>query len=942
MPDKTSSGPEVYLLDAMGLIFRAHYAFGNKPIFTSTGFNSTALYVMTNTLLDLLQKRQPTHIAMCYDTDAPTARHEEYEAYKGERDEMPEDLAAALPHLRRLVEAFRIPALELDGYEADDIVGTLAKRYASEGATVYMVTQDKDFGQLVEDNVFIYKPSRMGDGVDILDAEAICKKWDIARAEQVIDVLGLMGDASDNIPGVPGVGQKTAAKLLKEYDSVEGILDNLDKLKGKLKERLEENADLARLSKKLATIDLKVPVDTKLDELTVQEMDAEAMQTLCVEFEFNSIGKRLFGDAFQAGRGASAVKKKVPAGELDFGDGEEEEAPVTMVSAQLETIDTIKHEYTAVTDAAGRKKLIAALKKHGSFCFDLETTGLDTKTAEIVGLAVATEPHKASYVVWPEDAEEAAAVLEEFRPLFEDAALEKTGHNLKYDIGVLRWHGVRVLGKLFDTMIAHALLEPDQRHQMDYLAESLLGYSPVSITKLIGEKKSEQLSMREVPVGQLTEYAGEDADITLRLRHILEPLLEEHGAGCVFYDIECPLLPVLVEMEVAGVRVEPEVLADFSKKLEKEIARLEKEIYGLAGTEFNLNSPKQLGEILFDKLNIAIESRKPKKTKSGQYSPNEQTLTALAPHAEIVQHILDYREVSKLKSTYVDALPSVIFERTNRIHTTFHQVVTATGRLNSTDPNLQNIPIRTELGREIRKAFVSPDDKHVLLSADYSQIELRVIAALSGDAGMLEAFNAGTDIHATTAAKVYGVELDDVTGEMRRKAKMVNFGIIYGISAFGLAQRLGIPRQEAGDIINAYLKQYPGVARYMNDTVESAQRFGFVETVSGRRRYLRDINSRNASVRSGAERTAINTPIQGSSADMIKIAMIRIARELEKRKLASRMILQVHDELVFEVPRAEKDEVSQLVVEQMKSALPELKVPIVVDLGTGANWLEAH
>ncbi|MEM1058960.1 MAG: DNA polymerase I [Verrucomicrobiota bacterium] len=933
------NAPQVYLLDAMGLIFRAHYALGKNMITTSSGFNSTALYVMTNTLLDLLEKRQPTHLAMVYDTAEPTLRHEEYADYKADREEMPEDLAEALPHLRRLVEAFRIPALELDGYEADDIIGTLAKRYAADGAAVYMVTQDKDFGQVVGDGVLIYKPSRMGDGVDILDAEAICKKWDIARPEQVIDVLGLMGDTSDSIPGVPGIGQKTAAKLLNDYDSIDGILDHVGELKGKLKERMEDNADLARLSRKLATIELDVPLDVPLTKLKRQEMDSAAMQKFCVEFEFNTIGKRLFGEGFQAGRG-QAPAKKAPAGELDFGAAEPAAEP--MIEAELETIATLKPNYQAVTDAAGRQKLIAAIKKEKHLCFDLETTSLDAKTAEIVGLAVALKPGEAWFVVWPEAEKEAAAVLEEFRPVFEDAKIEKTGHNLKYDVAVLRWHGVRTAGRLFDTMIAHALQEPDQRHQMDFLAQSLLGYRPVPISDLIGEKKSEQLSMREVPLDQLTDYACEDADVTLRLRQVLEPLLEEQKLTGVFHDIECPLLPVLVEMEHEGVRVDPDVLAEFSKKLEKEIARLEKEIYGIAGTEFNLNSPKQLGEILFDKLQISIGGAKPKKTKTGQYSTNEQTLTALAPHAEIVQHILDYREVSKLKSTYVDALPSVIHEATGRIHTTFHQVVTATGRLNSTDPNLQNIPIRTALGREIRKAFVSPDEQHVLLSADYSQIELRVIAALSGDPGMLEAFENGTDIHATTASKVYGVALGEVTSEMRRKAKMVNFGIIYGISAFGLAQRLGIPRQEAGDIINAYLHQYPGVARYMQTTIEEARQTGQVETVSGRRRKLRDIASRNQSVRAAAERTAINTPIQGSSADMIKIAMIKIAAELEKRGLASRMILQVHDELVFEVPKPEQKEVEELVTEAMKHALPELKVPIVVETGTGANWLDAH
>jgi DNA polymerase-1 len=944
---------KLFLLDGMALVYRAHFAFVTRPIFTSKGVNTSALYGFTQTLLDIIKTRQPSHIAVASDTAAPTQRHVEYPEYKAQREEMPEDISFALPHVRRMVEAFNIPFISCDGYEADDIIGTLVHRAEKDGFESYMVTPDKDFGQLVSERSFLYKPSRSGEGIEILGLPEVLLKWGIERPSQVIDILGLWGDASDNIPGVPGIGEKTAAKLVAQYKSVENLLAHTGELKGKLKENLETYREQALLSKRLATINLEVPCPIPLDDLRLREPDNEALRKLFVEFEFNAIGRRLFGDDFKSGRGfeaeavpAPAVKKSSVTEDLVLvsedaedepaqGEPKKEEAPV---SPNLKTITDVPHTYHLVTTAKQRADLIKSLRGVKSFCFDTETTGLDPRDARIIGIAFSIAEHTGWYVALPAAPAEAKAVLAEFRLVLEDEKIEKVGHNLKYDLSVLKWHGVEVHGRMFDTMIAHSLIEPDMRHGMDYLSEVYLGYSPVPITRLIGDEKSEQINMSAVAPELVAEYSAEDADVTWQLRAKLEPLLKEKGQERVFYEVEAPLIPVLVDMEFEGIRVESAALEEFALQLSKEMVEHEKTIYLLAGTEFNLNSPRQLGKILFDVLKLA---EKPKKTRTGEYATNEQTLIALASEHAIVQRLLDFRAATKLKSTYADALPGTIWPGTGRVHTTFNQVVTATGRLNSQNPNLQNIPIRTKKGREIRKAFVPRGAGHVLLSADYSQIELRIIAALSHETGMLEAFRDNLDIHTATAAKVYSVALDAVTSEMRRKAKMVNYGIAYGISAFGLAQRLGIPRKEAAEIIEQYFAKYPGVARYMRDTIASAQKLGYVETVTGRRRYLRDIRSANGAVRGAAERNAINAPIQGTAADMIKLAMIAIHRELSRRHLKTRMLLQVHDELVFDVFKPEEKEVRPIIEEKMRTAI-KLDVPIVVEMGLGQNWLEAH
>jgi DNA polymerase-1 len=937
---------KLFLLDGMALVYRAHFAFATRPIMTSKGVNTSALYGFTQTLLDIIKSQQPTHIAVVFDTQAPTQRHRDFAEYKAQREEMPEDLSAALPHVRRMTEAFNILVITLDGFEADDLIGTLVRRAEPEGFESYMVTPDKDFGQLVSARTFIYKPSRMGEGVDVLGVPEVLLKWGVARPEQVIDVLGLWGDASDNIPGVPGIGEKTAGKLIAQFGTVENLLAHTGELKGKLKENLETHREQALLSKRLATIICDAPCPVALEDLKIRERNDEEIKRLMVEFEFNSLGRRLFGDEFKAGRGfETSPPKKVPVQE-DFtltSDSDDappaEEKPLPPpLATNLKTIADTPHEYHLVTGSKDRARLIETLRGLKSFCVDTETTGLDVRQARLIGLAFSFAAGTGYYVALPPVAAESAAVLEEFRPVLEDERIEKVGHNLKFDLSVLKWHGISVRGKLFDTMVAHSLVEPEMRHGMDYLSEVHLGYTPVPITKLIGEEKAGQISMADVAPEVVAEYSAEDADVTWQLRARLEPLLREKGQERVFYEVEAPLIPVLVDMEFEGVRVDAAALAEFAVQLSREMAEHEAAIYQLAGTEFNLNSPRQLGEILFDTLKIG---EKPKKTKTGQYSTNEQTLLELAGEHEIVRRLLDFREATKLKSTYADSLPGTIWPKTGRVHTTYNQVLTSTGRLNSQNPNLQNIPIRTEQGKEIRKAFVPRNEEHTLLSADYSQIELRIIAALSRETGMLEAFRQNLDIHAATAAKVYGVALELVTPEMRRKAKMVNFGIAYGISAFGLAQRLGIPRKEAAAIIDQYFAQYPGIARYMRETIEFARRHGYVETVTGRRRYLRDIRSANATVRGSAERNAINAPIQGTAADMIKLAMINIHRDLTERKLRTRMLLQVHDELVFDVYVPEEQVVRPLIAERMKTAIP-LETPIVVEMGTGRTWLEAH
>ena len=918
----------LFLLDGMALVYRAHFAFMRAPVMTSKGVNASALLGFTNTLNDLLKKFAPTHLAVVFDTSAPTERHKIFPEYKAQREEMPEDLRNAIPNVKRMVEAFNIPVLQLDGYEADDIIGTLARR-AEEidpEIEIYMVTPDKDFAQLVTGRTKIYKPGRGGAEAEIIGVEEVLEKWEVERPEQVIDILGLWGDASDNIPGIPGIGEKTAKKLMKIYGSVEELVKNTDQLKGKQKENVINFGEQGLLSKQLATIIRDVPIEFDWDDLEMGERDDEKLKKILIEFEFNALGKRYFGKDFKAGRG--------------FETEEDDEG----VKAALKTIKDVKHRYQLIEDAGPRADLIAELGKLKSFCFDIETTDLDEKRADIIGIAFSWKAHTGYYVAFPTGRRESLEVLEEFRELFSREDIEKIGHNLKYDLGVLAWCGMPVAGPFFDTMLAHVLVMPEQKHTMNVLSEKLLGYTPIPISEVIGKQEEEngQMSMFDIApatdLKKMAEYAAEDADVTWQLAGKLRPLLEEKGQGKVFFEIECPLLPVLVAMEREGVALDGAVLDEMGKKLELEIGRLEKAILEQAPKPFNLNSPKQLGEILFDEMQLVA---KPKKTATGQYKTDEAVLQSLAHDHQIVADILEYREATKLKSTYVDALPGSVNSRTGRVHTTFLQLYAATGRLASNHPNLQNIPVRTPLGREVRKAFVPRDEDFLLLAADYSQIELRVMAEISGDAGMRQAFQDGLDIHLATAAKVHGVGLDEVTPEMRRGAKMVNFGIMFGISAFRLSQNLGISRGEGKAIIDGYFEQYPGVKNYMDETVAKAKESGYVETITGRRRYLRDINSSNYTVRSGAERVAINTPIQGTAADMIKIAMVNVARALDGAGARTRMLLQVHDELVFDLARDEEESVVPLIVEAMQNTVP-LDVPIVVDTGTGENWLEAH
>ena len=916
----------LFLLDGMALVYRAHFAFITRPILDSSGRNTSAAFGFTNTLLELLDKRNPTHIAVAFDTSAPTARHEMFPEYKAQRDAMPEELAAAIPEVKELLKAFRIPVLELDAYEADDIIGTLARQAESAGyEEVFMVTPDKDYAQLVDEHTFMYKPGRKGGEVEILGIPEIQEQWGIDRPEQVIDILGLMGDSSDNIPGVPGVGPKTAQKLIAEFGSVDALLERVDEVKGKMREKLSENEEMARLSRKLVVIDCEVPLEVGPDDLLRGERDDEALKALFARLEFNTIGKRIFGDGFSAP--ATSGGGGATQGDL-FAAAEE-------AASNLKRLTDVNPSYRCVEDGAEISALAKQLAASPSVCFDLETDSLDKWSTGIVGVAFSAAKGEGAYVpVLPETEE---AILELLQP-FWASATEKVGHNLKFDLGVLAAKGVEVAGPFADTMIAHSLLHPDQRHGMDRLAQTFLGYEPIPITDLIGPKGKGQKSMREVPVAEVVPYAVEDADITLQLWDTFKPLLASSGQAKVFETVEMPLLPVLMRMEKEGIRLDTDALASLSETLGARLEELEKLVKDAAGHDFNLNSPKQLGVVLFEELQL---SEKPKKTKTGQYKTDEQTLQALSGSHPVIDAVLEFRELGKLKSTYVDALPKEVHEVTGRVHTQYLQTGAATGRLSSNHPNLQNIPIRTEQGREIRRAFIPRGEGVVLLAADYSQIELRLMAHMSGDAGLKEAFQEGHDIHQATAAKVYGVGLDEVTSDMRRKAKMVNFGIIYGISAFGLSQRLDVPRKEAADIIDAYFEQYPGVKTYMDDTITSCRSQGYVETMCGRRREIRDIDSRNRMVREGAERTAINTPIQGSAADMIKLAMIEVDAQLRAANTKTRLLLQVHDELVFDLYEDEAEEWVPTITRIMEQAMP-LDVPVVVEAGTGSTWLEAH
>ncbi|MFC3200030.1 DNA polymerase I [Parapedobacter deserti] len=931
---------KLFLLDGMALIYRAYFALSKTPRITSTGFNTSAIFGFANTLLELLRTQQPTHIAVVFDTMAPTNRHVEFESYKANRQAIPEDLAAAIPYVYKLVEGFNIPLIALDGYEADDIIGTLAKEAERKGYTVYCMTPDKDFGQLVTDNIFIYKPARLGNGAETLGVAEILEKWGVSDVRQVIDILGLWGDSVDNIPGIPGIGEKTAKDLIKRFGSIENLLANTDQLKGKQRENVETFAEQGLISKKLATIQLDVPIELDEAKLERRDPDREALEPLFAELEFRTLGKRVFGDDFNLdAKSASGTQMDL------FGNAIEGNRQVTAITAAdytpppaAKNVHNTTHEYFLANTPQAQQELAALLAAQRSFCFDTETTGTDANTADLVGLSFAIEPGKAWYVPAPSDREECLRMLGYFKPIFEDETIEKVGQNTKFDILLLARYGIMVRGLLFDTMLAHYLIDPDTRHGMDVLAETYLGYTPIPITDLIGPRGKNQGNMQDVDIEVIKEYAAEDADITLQLKAAFEPLLEKAEASALARDVEFPLVHVLADMEQCGVNIDVPVLRQLSASLEKDIAAIETTIYQKAGVRFNIASPKQLGEVLFEKLQL---DPKAKKTKTGQYKTGEDVLLALAAKSDIVKDILEFRQLQKLKSTYVDALPMMMNPITGRVHTSYNQAVAATGRLSSTNPNLQNIPIRTERGREVRKAFIPRDEDHVILSADYSQIELRLVAHMSGDEGMLEAFAKGLDVHRATAAKVYGVPLDEVTLAQRRNAKAVNFGIIYGQSAFGLSQNLGIPRTEAAQIIEQYFAQYPGIKRYMNDTINFAKEHGYVETLLKRRRYLRDINSANQTVRGFAERNAINAPIQGSAADMIKVAMIGIHKGIRQHGLRGKMTMQVHDELVFDVPKAEVPAFRELVENHMKNALT-MSVPIVVELGEGRNWLEAH
>jgi DNA polymerase-1 len=933
---------KLFLLDAFALIYRAHFAFSKAPRITSKGLNTSAVFGFTNTLLEVLQKEKPTHIGVAFDTSAPTFRHTAYTEYKSQRQAQPEDITLAIPYVKKLVKAFGIPVLMLDGYEADDVIGTIAKRAAREGFEVFMMTPDKDYGQLVEEHVYLYKPSFMGKGIEIMGVPEVLARWGIKRIDQVVDMLGLQGDAVDNIPGIPGVGEKTAQKLIEEYDTIENLIANADKLKGKQKENVLQHAQQALLSKQLATIDINVPVPFEAEELRCSDPNKEELIHLLDELEFRTIKKRIFGEETPAVPATTKQFASKSMGqtslsfELDFDPAlVTEEKPI---ESNRENIHTVVHQYHVIDTPELRQMLIEHLSRQDEFCFDTETDNLDATEANLVGLAFSYYKNEAYYIPIPPDQKEAQAIIDEFKPLLENPAIGKVGQNMKYDIIVLKNYGVAVNGKIFDTMLAHYLIEPDMRHNINILAETYLNYTMVPIESLIGKKGKSQSNMSEVEIEKIAEYAGEDADITLQLKEVFVPMLKENKMDKLFHEVENPLVPVLASMEKNGVKVDTAALSELSKTLEIDMKMREDKIFELAGVPFNIGSPKQLGEVLFDRMKL---DPKAKKTKTGQYATGEDILSKLEADHEIISHILDYRELQKLKSTYIDALPALISFRDGRIHTSFNQAVTATGRLSSTNPNLQNIPIRTERGKEIRKAFVPHSGEYTILSADYSQIELRIMASFSKDQTMIEAFQQGIDIHTSTASKVFKVPLSDVTGDMRRKAKTINFGIIYGISAFGLGARLNISRKEAAEIIEAYFEQFPAVKKYMDDSIQKARECEYAETLLGRRRYLRDINSRNMTDRGFAERNAINAPIQGTAADMIKLAMIRIHDWLTKEKLQSKMILQVHDELVFDAHKGEIDLLQKTVEEIMKHALP-LEVPMEIGLGTGNNWLEAH
>ena len=935
---------KLFLLDAFALIYRAYFAFSNSPRINSKGFNTSAIFGFTNTLLEILNKEKPSHIAVVFDMEGPTQRHVEFETYKANREEMPEDLRKSIPIIIELIKGFNIQVLGLEGFEADDVIGTLAIKAEQAGFTTYMMTPDKDYGQLVDANTFIYKPARLGNGAEILGSEEICKKWEINTVAQLIDILGLMGDKVDNIPGIPGVGEKTAIQLIKDFGSIENLLENTDRLKGKLKEKVEMNKEMAIQSKRLATIILDCPIELEEEKLAIKEPNKAALKEIFSELEFRAIAQKVLNEDIGGSERLSAEKPTLKSDQQDlFSDPDLFSQPAvtsqgTALVNNFKTIADVEHDYELVDTPEKIQALVAILNQHLEYCFDSETTSLNTIDAELVGLSFAVKVHQAYYVPISDNKDEALKQLAYFIPIFNDASKVLVGQNIKYDYQVLKNYGIHIQNKLFDTMVAHFLIMPDMRHNMDVLAQTYLNYAPVSIQTLIGKKGKEQISMRDVDINHIKDYAAEDADITLQLKNHFAPLLIKNDVEKLFNEVEIPLIQVLANIEREGINLDVPVLREFSAQLQNDIELVEKEIQDFAGTKFNVSSPKQVGEILFDYLKIVD---KPKKTKTGQYATGEEILSKLENAHPIVSKILDYRELVKLKNTYVDTLPELVNKKTNRIHTSFNQVVAVTGRLSSDNPNLQNIPIRTERGRQIRKAFIPRDEHHILLSADYSQIELRIVASISGDKNMCEAFQLGKDIHTATAAKVFGVAESEVTKEMRYKSKSVNFGIIYGQGAFGLAENLNIPRKEAQELITNYFNEYGAIKNYMDDTINFARENGYVKTLLGRKRWLRDITSNNATVRNYAERNAINAPIQGSAADMIKVAMVNIYNELQQQNFKTKMLLQVHDELVFDVYKPELELVKPIIEKLMREALP-LNVPVEVGLGTGENWLAAH
>ena len=960
-----TSEKKLFLLDAYALIYRAFFAMNKNPRMTSKGLNTSAVMGFLNSLYEILKNEKPTHIGVAFDVAGTEQRQAEYSDYKANREKMPDDLREAIPYIIRLIEAFNIPIYGVEGYEADDVIGTLSKKAEKEGFTTYMMTPDKDFGQLVTDKVLLYKPAKFGEPAQVWGPKEVCERYGISEPKQLIDILGLWGDAADNIPGIPGIGEKTAAILVGKYGSVENVIAHADELKGKQKDNVIEFAEQGLMSKALATINLEVPVDFDEEELKAKEPDLPALMALFEELEFKTFAKRFLEDyktkqsswvgpstgsgtlVSSSLRGTKQSRETVgsltpdlfststPSGELDlfYQDGDSS----LLEFSGKDSAKTVQHDYKLVETEADIKALVELLSKQKQFVFDTETTNIDVYSADLVGLSFSIKAHEAWYLPMPADREECQRKLELLRPLFEEENILKIGQNLKYDISMLAQYGITVKGKMFDTMLAHYLLEPEQRHNMDYLAEVYLNYITIPIEDLIG-KGRQQKTMRQVPIELIKEYAAEDADITLQLYEKLLPLLKENGVEKLFYEIEMPLVPVLSRMEANGVKIDTENLQQISEEFGGEIKKIEEEIYALAGTPFNIASPKQLGEILFERLKI---DEKAKKTKTGQYATGEEVLQKLSHKHPIIQKILDYRSFTKLKSTYLDALPALVNPKDGLIHTSYNQAVTATGRLSSNNPNLQNIPVRTAQGREIRRAFVPRSEAYTLLAADYSQIELRIIAHLSQDPAMVADFNLGHDIHAATAAKVFHVPMNEVTKEQRSRAKAVNFGIIYGMSAFGLAERMELSRSEAADIIKKYFEEYAGIKEYMNRSIALARERGYAETILGRRRYLRDINGANSVVRGFAERNAINAPIQGSSADMIKIAMIGIHEEMQRLKMQSKMMLQVHDELVFDAHLDELNELKAIVNDKMVNAMP-LSVPVVVEMNTGNNWLEAH